>query len=114
MDLAGRRDDRLYRYALAGLATVADAAPEAGGPALALAPNPARGSARLGVTLAEAGEVRVTLADVLGRAVLALDRTLGAGPQTLPLDLSGLSPGVYVARVVTATGAATQTLTVAR
>src|SRR5690606_7117656 len=44
--------------------------PEASG--LAVYPNPARGSATVGLTLAEASEVRVAVYDVLGREVAVL------------------------------------------
>jgi len=107
-------DKRLYRYPIASLATATDAAPEAVGLALRVAPNPTHGAARLAVTLAEGEDVRVTLHDALGRTVVALERTFGAGPQTLDLDTSGLAPGVYVAHVTAGGVVGSVRFTVAR
>jgi hypothetical protein len=104
----------VYRRELTAAPTATAAAPEAGGLRLAVSPNPAVGTVRLGVTLAAAGEVRITVTDVLGREVAALDRTLRAGTTTLPIDLSGLAPGLYLARLATSTDVASRTLTLAR
>ena len=106
-------DKRLYRRPLVGVA--AEGSPGAAdGLALSAGPNPAARTATLRFVLAESQTVRVALTDVLGRTVLTLDRPLGAGQQTIPLDVSGLAPGVYVARVSAGSAASSVRLTVAR
>lgn len=107
---------RLWRRPLAdyALTTAGEAAPETRGVEMTVGPNPARGAATLRVTLAEAQSVRVTLTDVLGRDVPALDRALPAGASSLPLDVSRLAPGVYAARLVADGASASVRLTVAR
>ena len=104
----------VYRRDVSQSTVAGEAAPEASGLDLAVGPNPAARTATLRFVLAEPQTVRVALTDVLGRTVLTLDRPLGAGQQTIPLDVSGLAPGLYVARVATATGAAHRLLTVSR
>lgn len=111
---SGSPDAGVYRRDLAQMPTAAADAPGALRLALSAGPNPASGTATLRFTLDAAQPVRVTVTDALGRAVLALDRTLGAGPQALPLDVSGLAPGVYVARVTTSGASASVRLTLAR
>jgi hypothetical protein len=64
-------------------------------------PNPVSRRTELAVTLNEAGAVRVSVIDLLGREVALLaDRQLASGTSRLELDASGLQPGIYVARVV--------------
>lgn len=64
-------------------------------------PNPVRGAARVRYTLAAAADVRVSLADVLGREVAVVaEGPQAAGPHTASVDTRGLAPGVYVAHVV--------------
>ena len=83
--------------------------------ALSVSPNPAQAAARLTFTLAEAGLVRAEIVDVLGRRVaLSWDGPLAVGLHTLDLDTARLPAGVYLARVVTPTGAASRALTVVR
>ena len=96
----------LYRRDVSQLPVAAEAMPAAGDLALSVGPNPAGRAAMLRLALAEAATVRVTVADALGRTVLALDRALAAGSHALPLDVSRLAPGVYVARVAAAGGGA--------
>ena len=92
----------------------AEAASAPLGLALTAFPNPARGAATLRVSLAEAQTARVTLTDVLGREVLAVGHALPAGASFVPLDLSGLAPGVYVARLTASGASATVRLTITR
>ncbi|MEM1054505.1 MAG: alpha-amylase family glycosyl hydrolase [Bacteroidota bacterium] len=78
-------------------------------------PNPA--TARLGVEVevAEPGALRVEVLDVLGRHVLTLhDGPVGAGRQRVEADVRALPAGVYLVRSVTAEGAETVRVTVAR
>ncbi|MEM1055946.1 MAG: T9SS type A sorting domain-containing protein [Bacteroidota bacterium] len=77
-------------------------------------PNPTRGMARLGVTLAEAGTVSVYVYDALGREVVSSGMERSAGAQDLSLPVAGLAPGAYVVRVEAPGGTATRRLTVVR
>ena len=79
-------------------------------------PNPVTGTARLAVTLGEAGPVRVAAYDALGREVAVLhDGALGAGPHTVHFDAARLAPGAYVVRAIGAGGlGATRMVTVSR
>jgi hypothetical protein len=91
-------------------------APEAPA-ALALSawPNPSVGAVRLGVSLPEAGAVRVTVLDALGRIVaVPLDGERSAGTHAVPLDASRLAPGVYVVRLDSPDGALLRRFTVTR
>ena len=101
---AGASDVLVVRFRATPVA--AEDAPGAAGLALSIGPNPAGRAATLRLALAEAATVRVSVADALGRTVLRLDRALAAGSHALPLDVSGLAPGVYVARVAAAGGGA--------
>lgn len=93
----------------------AGGAPEAGGLALAAQPNPARGTVALSFALNAEADVRLALHDALGREVRVLaEGVRPAGPHTVRVDVAGLAPGVYVARLATPTGATTQRLTVVR
>ncbi|MFD2717733.1 M43 family zinc metalloprotease [Hymenobacter monticola] len=65
-------------------------------------PNPLTQQSAVHLTLDKAAAVQVTLADVLGRPVLALPaKTYAAGPQVLALNPAGrpLPAGVYLVRV---------------
>ncbi len=94
------------------------AEPVAGGDAFALAaptPNPARGAARVLLTLGAAGAVRVEAFDALGRRVALLhDGPLSAGTHALALDAAALPAGAYVVRASGAGRTAAQRLSVAR
>ena len=102
-----------------GLRVVTSTAGESPPDALALglraSPNPAGASVQVSYTLAEAGPVRLSVFDVLGRrvAVVAAGER-GAGPHAEALDTSALPPGVYVARLASAAGLASVRFTVAR
>lgn len=67
--------------------------------AFTIGPNPTAGDATVRFSLASAGMARVSVHDLLGREVLVVRHALGAGSQSLSFDVSGLAPGVYVARV---------------
>ena len=61
-------------------------------------PNPARGAARLALSLPAAGAARLDVVDALGRTVAVLhDGELAAGAATFVAD--GLAAGVYTARL---------------
>lgn len=79
------------------------------------APNPARGQARVRMTLPREGRVSLELLDVTGRRVRALDRgTLSAGTHDVTLDLRGLAPGVYRVRMMHGDASHARTLVVTR
>lgn len=111
---------RVYVYTQASLRLAAfpvatDPAPAAALRLDAPTPNPSRGSVRLAYTLAEAGPVRMTVYDALGRAVRTLiagDREAGA--QSATLDASGLAPGSYHVRLQAGGEVLTRTLTIVR
>ena len=86
-----------------------------GGLALSLpAPNPARHSARLTLTLGEAQDVAVDVVDVRGRVVARLlDGPLAAGAHAVAVDAAALAAGVYLVRVRGAGGQATRRVVVA-
>jgi len=76
---------------------------------LRVAPNPATGGRfRVYTGLATATPVQVQVSDALGRPVFTF---AGTGTQ-LPVDLSGQAAGLYVVRLQTAEGSATQKLLV--
>jgi fibronectin-binding autotransporter adhesin len=79
------------------------------------APNPVAGRATVRYSLAEAGPVRVAVADLLGREVAVLvDGERAAGAHEAALDAGRLAPGVYVVRLTTGGGVQARRITVAR
>jgi photosystem II stability/assembly factor-like uncharacterized protein len=78
-------------------------------------PNPTRGAATVPVVVPEAAEVRVTVYDVLGRAVATLhDGRLAVGTHGLAFDAGKLPAGVYAVRVTGDGFTATRRVTVVR
>ena len=77
-------------------------------------PNPARGAATLSVRLAEPATVRVAVYDALGRQVAGTESAAGTGTTPVPLDLSGLPSGLYIARVTASGDVAMHRVTVVR
>lgn len=83
--------------------------------ALSVSPNPSRGRAVLVLTLERPQHVEAALYDALGRRVAALrGGLLAAGTHRIEVDASALPAGVYVARVVGESSAASRTLTLVR
>lgn len=79
--------------------------PETGG-ALAIAPNPVAGRSAVHVRTLSRGNVRLSLADPLGReAALLLDTVLEAGEHDIPFDSGTLPAGTYFLRLSTSGGA---------
>lgn len=64
-------------------------------------PNPVSASTRFDFHLPASGAVRLTLHDLHGRTIetLADDAVYPAGRSTVPMETSGLKPGVYVVRL---------------
>ena len=95
--------------------TAAEVAPARGLVLDAPAPNPTRGPAVLGYTLAEAGPVRLAVTDLLGREVaVVVDGEAAAGRHTATLETARLAPGVYVVRLSAEAEAAVRRLVVVR
>jgi len=72
-----------------------------GGSALVVVPNPSEdGRAQAVFTLAEAGQARMELLDVLGRRLMLVhEGNLPAGPQRMDLPVAGLQAGLYFVRL---------------
>ncbi|WP_143536880.1 T9SS type A sorting domain-containing protein [Rubricoccus marinus] len=82
---------------------------------LAPSPNPARGAVTLGYAVPLAADVSLAVYDALGRDVAVLARgPHAAGRHEARLDLNGLAPGVYVARLVAGDAVSVQRFTVVR
>ena len=63
-------------------------------------PNPFRAATQLAFETPEAGPVRLTVYDALGRTVATLvDERLAAGPHTVRWNAAGLAAGLYIARL---------------
>ena len=91
-------------------------------PALAVAglrldpdgPNPTRQSTAFRLRLPAPGDVRVTLHDALGRRLAVLLDGPARAEEPVPLDVSGLAPGVYHVVVRADLGTVTRSVTVVR
>ena len=104
-----------FTYTSDRFRTADEAGPDAGGLAVAVAPNPTAGGARLFVRADAAGQARVELFDVLGRRVgVALAGPVGAGETAVELPTDRLAPGLYVVRAEVGGAVASRTLTVTR
>jgi serine protease AprX len=63
-------------------------------------PNPFNPKTTIGITLPQAGDVRLAVYDILGRQVVLLaDGQYSAGPRTFEFDGSQLASGAYVYRL---------------
>ena len=76
--------------------------------------NPLRGMATVRFSAGTSSEVSVALYDMLGRRVATLVDGPVSGAQTVSLDATSLSSGVYVLRMQTEDVALTETVTVVR
>ena len=102
-------------YVFADVVVADEDAPAAGGAVLsAPAPNPARGTSRLTVTVDTPQTVRAVLVDALGREVATVFDGVAVGVTEVTVDASALPPGVYVVRVTGESVSATRRLTVVR
>src|SRR5690606_36463581 len=117
------RDGRLYAATDRGVYRTVEAVPvssepepqEETGVRLEVAPNPFRDEAAVTLTLALPAHVRLTVHDVLGRAVAVLAEGVhAAGRHPLPLDGSALAPRVYALRLTAGGEALTRWFTVVR
>lgn len=64
-----------------------------------LYPNPTRGRAVLRFKLGRHSRVKVQVLDGMGRLVKEREEEMDGGVREVPLDLSGLPPGLYLVRV---------------
>ena len=83
--------------------------------ALRADPNPVRSATTLHYTLATAADVRLIVADALGRTVRQINlgaRPAGAGE--VSVQAAGLAPGMYVVRLAAAGRTAEARIVVAR
>ena len=104
----------LVRATGVAAATASDPTPAAAS-GLTAVPNPVRGTASLRYTLAEPGDVVVTVVDALGRTVATLAQgPQAAGEQDVSWDARAAAPGVYAARVETARGVTAARVVVVR
>ena len=75
-------------------------------------PNPFNPSTKFNYTLAEAGEVKITLHNLLGQTIRdILNETQSAGIYTQSLDLTNLPSGVYYYKIATRNYNSTKKLT---
>ncbi len=78
---------------------------------LAAAPNPVRASSVLSFALPAAGHVRLTVHDVSGREIARVaDAEFAAGSHRVSWNATGVAPGLYFARLSSATGVRTTRL----
>lgn len=64
-----------------------------------LYPNPTRGAARVILSLPTAGEATIAVSDLNGKTLHSQNLTGAAGSQSIDLDLSRFSAGMYLVRV---------------
>ena len=101
-------DENVVLSTMPGLATTP------GTVQMALYPNPGSGSTTVSFQLERAGPVSVSLLDATGRLVRSVQRQKAypAGPQQLPLPLTGVAPGVYIVRLESNLGTRNEKLVV--
>ena len=110
-DMCGRTVDVDPAFALAG----ADAEDLTGFALSAAAPSPTTGTAVIRFSLAAAGDVTLTIYDVLGREVARLaEGMMPEGTHEAVFDGSPLPSGVYVYRLSAGAQSITRTLVLAR
>ena len=111
--------DGWHMWVEAALGTGTAAEDEAGTPGevalLPSAPNPARSTAALRFVLPAPADAELAVYDLLGRRVALLAAgPYAAGRHEAVWDAADAAPGVYVARLTTGAGSATQRVTVVR
>ena len=99
--LNGAYDSSLRIAVVSGAPLPVATDPEAeAGLALAVSPNPVRGTATVRFEGASPGAVRVSVFDALGREVAVVSEGPSAGPVRATFDAGRLPAGVYVVRLV--------------
>jgi hypothetical protein len=80
-----------------------------------LSPNPATDRLTVTYALATPGNVRISILDALGRQVYdARDAGSGAGQQSVSVNLSGFTPGIYYCRMETNDNSVTRKLLIVK
>lgn len=90
-----------------GQPTALEETPDSGEDALNafIYPNPVSISVQIGFTLTTAGQIKIEIIDLAGRALMVIaEDQFQEGSHTLTADLSGLSRGVYLIRFSMADG----------
>jgi Secretion system C-terminal sorting domain/Bacterial Ig domain/SprB repeat len=72
--------------------------------AFTLFPNPTKGEVNINTTIVEEGNYNLNVMDMMGRIVVAKQMTYSKGDMTERLDVSSLAKGIYVVRLVKASG----------
>jgi hypothetical protein len=91
---------RVYVFSLPPVSPTQPGPREAGLRLMAPRPHPIRERGAIDYELAEAGHVRLTLVDILGREVMVLiDARMAAGLHSAQIDASDVRPGTYMARL---------------
>ena len=96
------------------LSTVPGMATTPGTVQMAVYPNPSNGATTINFQLERAGPVTLSLLDETGRLVRAVvrEKAFPAGPQQLPLSLTGVAPGLYLVRLQSNEGTRNEKLAV--
>ncbi|MCD4735728.1 MAG: immune inhibitor A, partial [Bacteroidales bacterium] len=63
------------------------------------APNPAASSTIFTFTNEKSGKVNIRIFDIKGRTIKEIDRIVSTGEQQISVDLEGIKPGLYFAKV---------------
>ncbi len=96
-------------------ATTTAGAPDAASISLRAWPNPVSGLTHLSAHVSVPGPARLTVHDARGREIaVVFDGSFRSGSHSSTFDVSGLAPGLYVARLVTPQESTTIRLTVSR
>lgn len=107
--------DMMYFFENTGVPVSAEEAPTTATTLAPSYPNPFSSRTTLSYTLARRTAVRLSVFDMLGREVATVvDQVQAAGPHTAVFDAAGLPGGVYVYRLQTDEGVATQALLLQR
>jgi hypothetical protein len=97
------------------LSTMPGAATTPGTVQMAVYPNPTSATSTISFQLERASPVTISLLDGTGRLVRTVvsAKAYPAGPQQLPLPLTGVAPGVYIVRLESNEGTRNEKLVVA-
>ncbi|MBO2009558.1 T9SS type A sorting domain-containing protein [Hymenobacter negativus] len=101
-------DENVVLSAMPGVATTP------GTVQMAVYPNPSSGATAINFQMERASPVTVSLLDATGRLVRSVvrEKAFPAGPQQLPLPLSGVKAGIYIVRLESSQGTRSEKLVV--
>jgi len=66
---------------------------------LVVYPNPNRGNFEINLSMSETGDAEILMIDITGREIMKRSVSVNIGGNTIPVDISGWSSGVYMLRV---------------